>query len=185
MPAKGVNEEGASAKMQQFLRICVRYNPVNMGDMKTGTLRFVDPEDIIERVSDTSIVHSVFTEVETVAAVLRDLKDADLGISVVVSGLFEPVKECCKRVGLAPHTVEYSLGVWGRTERLPPKEVLEVATMCGHGMVAFGLVESMVEEIKKGRSTPEAASLELARQCVCGVFNPVRATELLKSLAAC
>ena len=112
------------------------------------------------------------------------IKWSDLGISVVVSGPFEPVKQCCKGVGLEPHTVEYSLGVLGKTDTLPPKEVTDVATMCGHGMVAYGLIESTIEEIRTGRTTENDASLELSRQCVCGVFNPVRACRLLGIAAA-
>ncbi len=183
MAGKGVNEDGAGAKMKQLLRIFMRHNPVNMGDMKTGTMHLVDPEEIVERAGDTSIVHAVFEDLGAVAEVLGEIKNANLGISVVVTGLFQPVEGCCKEVGLARHTVEHSLGIWGRTEKLPSKGVLDVATMCGHGMVAFGLIKSMVEDVKEGRTSPEDAGRELAGQCVCGVFNPSRAAELLKSLA--
>ncbi|MDK2784470.1 MAG: hypothetical protein PWQ41_1108, partial [Bacillota bacterium] len=54
--------------------------------------------------------------------------------------------------------------------------------MCGHGMVAFSLVEHLVEEVKAGRITVEQAARELAKQCVCGVFNPVRAAEIIRKL---
>jgi len=83
----------------------------------------------------------------------------------------------------APHTVEHSLGVWGKRELLPKKEVLEVSTMCGHGMVAFGLIEEAVADVKAGRSSPEKAARRLAEPCVCGIFNPVRAAELLRKMA--
>jgi len=55
--------------------------------------------------------------------------------------------------------------------------------MCGHGLVSANVVKSMVEEIKAGRKTPEATAKELAPQCACGVFNPVRAAKLLAAMA--
>ena len=185
MSAKGINEEGSAAKLQEFLRIALRCKPVNLGDMKTGNMYQQNPEEIIQRVKDTSIVHAVFTDANTVAEVLQEVKDADLGMSVVVSGLLKPVGQCCRRIGRkpAPHTIEYSLGVWGRTDRLPGDSVLELSTMCGHGMVAFNLIFDTVEEVRKGRVTCEEASRRLAKPCVCGVFNPARATELLKAMA--
>jgi len=185
MSAKGINEEGSAAKLRKFLRIARRYNPVNMGDMKTGNMYQVDVEEIIGHVQDTSIVHAVFTDVETVAEFLGEIKEADLGMSVVVSGLFEPVRKCCERIGQkpAPHTVEHSLGVWGRTDKLPEREILEISTMCGHGMVSFNLVKGAVEDVKEGRATAQEAALKLAVPCICGVFNPIRAARLLEIMA--
>ena len=77
-----------------------------------------------------------------------------------------------------------SLGVWGKTELLPSKEVLEITTMCGHAMVAANWVEKMIEDIKKGKTTPEKAAEKLAKPCECGIFNPTRAAELLAAAAA-
>jgi hypothetical protein len=185
MSAKGYNEVGSAAKMQEFLCTVRRHSPVNVGDMKTGNWFQVEPEKIEADVQDTSIIHAVFTDIDTVAAVLKELQEANLGLSVVVSGLLAPVRETCHRLGMtpAPHTVEHSLGVWGQAELLPEEEVLEVSTMCGHGMVAFGLIEKAVADVKAGRSTPEEAARTLAEPCVCGIFNPVRAAELLKKMA--
>ena len=131
-------------------------------------------------------MHAVFADPNTVAEVLQEVKAAHLGMSVVVSGLFERVRECCRRIGQAPapHTIEYSLGIWGRTEGLPDDYVLEISTMCGHGMVAFSLVLDAFEEVKSGRASPEEAARRLAEPCVCGVFNPTRAAHLLRAAAA-
>lgn len=183
MSAKGINEDGSGAKMQEFLRIALRHKPVNMGDMKTGNMYSSLPEQVVAGVQDGAIVHAVYDNPQTVAQVLKELKEANLGMSVVVSGLFKPVEECCQKAGLKRHTVEYSLGVWGKTDKLPHERVLEVTTMCGHGMVAANLVNSLVDEVKRGRSSVEAAK-ELARQCVCGIFNPTRAAKLLADIAA-
>lgn len=51
-------------------------------------------------------------------------------------------------------------------------------------MVAPNLIKAMVEEVKKGKKTAEAAADELARHCGCGMFNFYRAAKLSKKLAA-
>ncbi len=183
MSAKGINEKDSATKMRQFMQIAQRYNPVNLGDMKTGNTYSVGTEKVMADIKDTSIVHAVFTDLETVAKVVQEVKDADLGMSVIISGLFDSAKECCQKTGLTLHTVEHSLDIWGKTEKLTPGDVLEVTTMCGHGMVAANLVVSMAEDIKAGRLSPEEAAEELAKQCCCGIFNPVRAAELLGAMA--
>lgn len=186
MSAKGINEEGSAERLREVLRIALRHKPVNMGDMKTGNMLQMDTGQIIERVRDTSIVHAVFFDKETVAEVLREVKVADLGMSVVVSGLFGPVWECCEKAGLkeGPHTVEHSLGVWGRMDLLPEHEVLQISTMCGHGMVSFNLVREAIEDVRRGGVTPEKATERLAEPCVCGIFNPARAAGLLRWVAS-
>jgi hypothetical protein len=183
MAAKGINEEGSAEKMREFLRINLRHNPVNVGDMRTGNRFNVPIEEILEKVTSTSIVHGVFTDRDTVTNVLKDLKKADLGLSVVVSGPFGCVGELCLAAGLSPHSVDYSGAIWGKKDKLPPDEILEVTTMCGHAMVASNLVKSLVDEIKSGERSAEDAGKELARICECGIFNPVRAAELLKEMA--
>jgi hypothetical protein len=183
MSGKGINENGSAAKMQEFLRMASRHKPVNMGDMKTGNTFVVTADDVLANVKDTSIVHAVFTDLETVAKFVREVKDANLGISVVISGLFDAAKECCQKTKLPLHTIEHSLGIWGKKEKLSSPSVLEVTTMCGHGMVAANLVDSLAKEIAAGKTTPEKGAEELAKQCCCGVFNPVRGAALLKAMA--
>jgi len=184
MAAKGINEEGSEDKMREFLRIILRHNPVNTGDMRTGNMYNAGTEDVLAKVTSTSIVHGVFTDGDTVTNVLQELNDADLGMSVVVSGTFSSVRKCCQKAGLSPHSVDYSAGIWGKREKLPPQEILEITTMCGHAMVAPNLVNSLVADIKAGELGVEEAGKELAKQCECGIFNPDRAAKLLEALAA-
>jgi hypothetical protein len=40
----------------------------------------------------------------------------------------------------------------------------------------------MVEDIKKNKTTVEKAAIELAKPCLCGIFNPHRAAILLRKL---
>jgi hypothetical protein len=183
MAAKNINEDETTAdKMREFLRIVLRHNPVNMGSMTTGNIYKTDIEEILSRVASTSIVHGVFNDYGTAVEFIKDLKKADLGLSVVVNSVFNSVNECCAKTGLKPHSVDYSAGIWGRTEKLPSKELLEMNTMCGHGMISSNLVISMVRGIKNGEISVEEAAKELAKPCECGIFNPERAAKLLTKM---
>ncbi len=182
--AQTVNAKDSAPKFARFFEIVAKYNPVNMGDMKTGNIFSAGKEAIQKGFRDNSIVHAVFTDKEVLPKVFKELREANLGPSIVVSGLLHAVDEGCEAAGIKRHTIEHSLGVWGRTDKLPSQEILEVSTMCGHGMVAFNLIKDMVEQIQAGRKTPKEAALELARQCHCGIVNPVRTEQLLKALAA-
>jgi hypothetical protein len=182
--AQGFNAEGAAKKFEKFFDIVKKYNPNNFGDMRTGN-SLVAGEDVIRKsFKDNSIVHAVFNDEDTVTKVLKELKEADLGLSIVVSGLVHKTDECCKKVGLEMHTVEKSLGIIGNTPRLPDESVLEVTTMCGHGMIAFNLVKKLADDVKKGRTSPNKAAKEIAKQCVCGVVNIPRVERLIKAMAS-
>lgn len=181
--AHGINDKGAGPKLGKFLEICWRHGPVNLGDMKQGSVFTYSAEQIYQNVSDTTIVECVFDDLNKVKAVLRDLVKEDVGMPVVVTGITGVVRQCCLEVGLQIHTIAQSLGVWGKTELLPRKEVLEITTMCGHAMVSSRWVGKMIEDIKKGKTTPEKAAKKLAKPCECGIFNPTRAAELLAAAA--
>lgn len=183
IPAKGYNSEGSGSKLQTIKEILLKYNPVNFGDIKRGNMYNPGLDYVTAATEDGTVVHAVYKDQDTLVKVLRNLKEANTGISIVVSGLFEHVANCCRQAGLTRHTIEYSLGVHGATHLLPEKPILEITTMCGHGMVSFNLVRRMVREIETGKRTPEDAARELARQCICGVFNPARAAQLLAKLA--
>jgi hypothetical protein len=92
------------------------------------------------------------------------------------------VGQICSEIGLAPHTVEHSLGVHGKTEKLPDENALEITTMCGHAMVSPNLVLDLVKQIDEGKVTHEKAAIELSRMCDCGIFNPYRAEKLLRKM---
>lgn len=183
MSAKGINEKGSAAALKEFMKLAFEMDPINAGDMKTGNMLTLSQETILDGIQDVSIVHAVFTEEEKVVELLARVKQADLGVSVVVSGLIDRVKIMSQEAGLKQHTVECSAGVWGRTEKLPDATVMQVTTMCGHGMVAASLVEHYARLVRLKRISAEQAGLEIARPCVCGVFNPVRAARLIQAAA--
>ena len=45
------------------------------------------------------------------------------------------------------------------------------------------LIEDQIEKVKSQKKTAEKAADELARQCVCGIFNPARAAKLIEKYA--
>jgi len=182
-PATGVNKEGSAPKTRKFLSICYENGPVNLGDMKTGNVYNTTMDDILNHVTDGTIVQCTFDNRERVVALLKQLKDDKPGISVIVSGLTDVVQQCMDEAGLGRiHSLEYSMGTWGKTEKLPDYEVLELTTMCGHAMISANLVDKLVRDIKRGRKTVEEAVLQMTRCCTCGNLNLTRAAQLLRKL---
>jgi len=180
MPSQGINVQGSEEKLQKLWEIFSHYDVVNFGDATNGNKYSLSLEEFKKRKS--MIGHAVFKDKETLRKFIRELKEANLGLSTVVSGLSDEVKGCCASLGVNLHTIEHSLGVHGNTKKLPPENILEVTTMCGHAMVSPNLVGVMAEEVKKGKKTLASAADELARHCACGIFNPYRAAKLLKKM---
>lgn len=185
MPAKKHNEKGSAKKLNRLLEMAVEHGAIKIGNASSGNETMQGgKEKVVKNVSDGNCVHAIFDDSVLLTNMLKDLKEEELGISVVVSGLFEHVGKCCKEAGLRPHTINQSLGRWGKTERLPSDDVLELNTMCGHGMVSVGLINDVVTQIKEGRSTPEEAAETLFAPCVCGILNTKRAANLLSDMAS-
>ncbi len=182
MSAKGFNEAGSAAKMKEFLRILLKYQPVNYGDMLTGNCHVKSQEEISNNIQDTSIIHGVFIEPPVVSRLLKELKETDLGMSVVVTGVHQETEKCCQESFLRKHTIEHSLGIFGELRKLPSEEILQLTTMCGHGMVPANLVEKTIAEIKRGKKTFKEGALTLTCPCHCGIYNPIRAEQLLRRL---
>ncbi len=180
MACQSVNARGSVPRIRRVFEIIEKHGPVNFGDVKTGPITKVSKEAMEENFKENSYIHFVFTDRERVGRVLKELREADTGLSVVVSGIVGEIDQLCYQAGLKMHTVEFSGGIYGRTERLPGGPVLEVTTMCGHGLISANLVKSLVDQVTKGKKTARDASIELARQCQCGVFNPQRAQKLLE-----
>jgi hypothetical protein len=182
--AKGINDKGSAPKIQEFTRICLKHQPVNIGSAKEGNI-FQDDMDIqklISNMEDAAIIAAVFKDLDTLHEVVKELIQADLGISINISGLLDEVQTCCRKAGIERHSVEHSLGVWGSKERLPEKNILEFNTMCGHGMVSFNLIRKMIDYVKLRKLTTKEAARIMAKCCECGAFNPARAEMLLEKV---
>lgn len=175
----------------RFMEICMAHDPVNAGCIYPSS----DPysltmakgnvfDEMKPRMLPFTETLAVYDDVEKVSAVLEDLKAADLGMSIVVSGIFDEVDECCKGAGLKRHTVNIALGIWGREDLIPERKVLDVVTMCGHGLVSRYLVRDLVEKVRKRLLTADEAGTRLGAQCVCGAFNTKRAVDLIREMAS-
>jgi hypothetical protein len=179
--ARGVNRENCGDKLRKTLGIYLSEAVVNFGSSHAGKcfLAGLKPEEYAKSLDNSYGIIATFADRESVKGVLRKAKEAELGISTVVSGLIDDVVDIIHEVGLKPHTALLSLGIHGKTSLLPETEVLEFTTMCGHSLLAQNLVRSVVEKVKNGKLTIEEASLILAKPCVCGIFNVKRCAAIL------
>ncbi len=177
--ARGINRENSKPKIQKFLELAQKHHAVNFGNMEAGSMLVIGPEKVVDAVKDGVTVQAVFSNQEDVIDILAELVKLDLGLTVVVQGLEDRVKECCQRTNVKPHTWNHSLGIWGKTELLPPPEILEVTTMCGHGLVSVSLVKKVFEDMEKSKSSIRKAIQKVSTPCICGMINPVRLERIL------
>jgi hypothetical protein len=195
--SKGRNDQDALPKLRRFLQIALEYKPVNLGDARHGGAlrpsrklnplahwnRDVQPdfEAVIEGLDAPTTCAAVFDDRVAAENFVKRIKEEDLGLSVNISTSIDGAEQCCHHAGIARHSVGYSLGFEGKTEKLPNSQVLMLSTMCGHGMISHSLSKKMIDWVKEGRRTPEQAVSYLARFCSCGVFNPSRAKRILEN----
>jgi hypothetical protein len=184
MASRDVNMEGSQEKMKQIWDLLSKYEAdlVNYGNITAGNSQQVEIREL--RDLPSRLMHAVFKDRERLKSCLKEIKERDFGLSVVLSGIYEEVEKICAEIGLKPHTIEYSLGIHGKTDKLPGEETLDITTMCGHAMVSPNLVLHMANEIKAGRINAKDAAKELSKGCACGIFNPYRAAKLLRKIAA-
>ena len=195
MPSKGKNDEGALEKLKTFLRICVRHDPSNIGAAGRSSYRpsrtlapgvhwrrdlGTDFDGVIDEMERSGPASAVFDSREKAVGCLGEVIQEDLGLSVNISTSVEGARAAGHACGINRHSVEYSLGFIDPHDHLPGNQVLELATMCGHGMVSFGIAQKMIDMVREGRRTPEQAVATLARFCPCGVYNPSRAMRLIE-----
>ena len=146
-PARGFNYKGSAPKVRHLAELIFLSGPVGImakersrSMNKTGKpddtevpIRIkIDGENIpgadpgVEKLkleeiqSDGTRVYSTFDNRESLREALRRIKEADEGISIMVSGLTDRVREIAAEIGIDPHMINLSLGIHGRTDRLPP-----------------------------------------------------------------
>lgn len=184
--SRGINQEGSEEKMRKIWDVISHYEQdlVNFGNHNPnwGDGELYDMEAL--KKADSRIIHAVFKDRDKLKACLKEIKDGDFGISVVISGLYEETKKICSEIGLKPHTANHSLGIHGKTDLLPEADVMEIHTMCGHAMVSANLISHMAKDIDTGKTTCKDAAKELSRMCDCAIFNTYRAEEVLKKMTA-
>ncbi len=180
----GINSDGAEEKIKRFLDIIVSHQPVHYGDDRVGNRYTAGYDKIVGNLEGITNVHAVFNDLKKATSALKEMVKADLGLSVVVSGLFEPAKACCEAAGIHYHSIEHSLGIWGNKDRLPDEKTLEILTMCGHGLVSANLINVSADAVRKGEKTAQEAAEKMAELCLCGIFNTERAALIITELAA-
>jgi len=179
-PSKGINDRGAKEKLLKVLDIVIAIGPSNIGFYGHGSLlNNISIADVKENFDDNSRVRCSFDSKEKIKEALRLVKLENLGLSIAVSGLKKELKEISLELGLEPHTINISCGYYGKISRLPSSKVLELSTMCGHGMIGFNLVQDIIRKLKDGDIDDKQAVHQLGEPCTCGIFNPTRAREIL------
>lgn len=194
IPCKGKNDEGSIEKLQSFLRICARHNPINMGNGNRSSLspqKLVKPtvhwnrrqendwEEVIQGIVKPGTAAAVFATEEDASKCFKEVIEADFGLSVNMSTSVDNAKRLAEKNHISRHSVEYSLETNDPHDHLPNSQVLALSTMCGHGMVSFNLARKMLDMVREGRRTADEAAATLVRFCPCGIYNPVRAKRLI------
>ena len=196
MASKGKNDDDCVPKLKRFLEMALPFNPVNLGDANHGgAVRASDNMNpaahwnrelkrdfraVIDGLTEYTTAAAVFDNLAAAEDFVKAVKQADLGLCINISTSISGAKQCCCAAGQNRHSIGYSLGFQGKTEKLPNSQVLMISTMCGHGMISASFAKKMIDWVKEGRRTPEQAALYMANFCSCGVYNPSRAKRILE-----
>jgi len=196
IPSKSNKDPNALPKLHRFLEIAMEYKPVNLGDARHGgalrsskNLRPLahwkrdmkpDFQAVIKGLTVPTTCAAVFDNAHAAEQFVKRIKEENLGMSVNVSTSIEGAERCCNYACIDRHSVGYSLGFEGKTEKIPNSQVATLSTMCGHGMISHSLAKKMIDFVKENRRTPDQAATYLSRFCSCGIFNPSRAKRILE-----
>jgi hypothetical protein len=181
--ARGLNDQGAAARLRIFLEAARDAGASNWGHGRGGARLNAAWDDIVGRLADLATVTVVFDDAVRLESFLVHVHDLSLDLSITVSGDMAAIADLCARHGWQPHSGRQALGVFGGLNCLPPQELLCITAQCGHGLIATRLVEALVARIRDGHCTAAEAAETLARPCVCGLVNPGRTATLLGRLA--
>ena len=128
------------------------------------------------------VITATYTDIRTIKKIILDLQEKDFGISIVISGLISEIETILKEINLKPHTIHFSLGTFGRKELLPSEETLKITTMCGHHCISPESVLNLAKQVELKKIPLTKAVTKLSKPCVCGIFNQLRAREILESI---
>jgi len=183
-PARGFNFDGSEPKIRRMGEMLFQQGPANLitTNLRQNMYRAVSHEQILDSIKDGTKIFCVLEERQKIKDTLAKIKEMDAGISIVVSGVIDQIREVAAEIGLDPHTINLSLGIHGRTDRLPPADIRQFTTMCGHGMVSPDLIRDLLRKVKGGKLDLWEASLIAAAPCTCGIYNPSRSAEMLSGL---
>jgi hypothetical protein len=184
MAAHKFNDQGAVTKLSEVFKILLELEPDNIADDNQGGIYTgKSPEEILSNMVDKACIGAAFSDEKKLRKALQKLKEADLGMSIVVTGNFEKVFNVLREVGLKPHTVHMSLGTFGNKEKCPNANLINITSMCGHGMVTSRHTQIILRRMKSGKLPAREGAMQLAKSCTCGIFNPKRAESLIERLS--
>jgi len=166
--------------MLPLLEAVLKYKPANVIGAPLG----FNEEQLKKIIPRGGIITGVYTNQNDVLNLIAEVKAKKLGISMVLSGLFSDIHCLCRDNDLKEHTYNLSLGIFGKTKKLPDEKTLEIVTQCGHALISQHLVKDIVKKIKRGKITLEDGAQMLIKPCVCGIGNPQRIEKLLRAMAA-
>ena len=172
-------EKAAMAEaMRKLVQTVLKHNPDNIMGAPWG----LSDDDILNRAPGAGVITAVFNDREKATRLIKEIKSQNLGISVVLSALFKDTRAICEHCGLKEHTFNISLGIFGKTERLPDEDTLAITTQCGHGLISRHFVKNVVKKIKRGDITCEEGARLLIKPCFCGIGNPQRIERILNKM---
>ncbi len=173
-PAKGINWKGSVPKVRRLTEMVYKAGPANLilTTLRRNMYSGITPEEVVESITQEGTrVFCVFDGREKITEALRRIKEADEGISIVVSGVIDRVREISAEIGIDPHTINLSLGIRGRTDRLPPADIREFTTMCGHGLVSPHLVRDIIRRVRTGKDRRVGRRASFWRSPVPAAFS--------------
>ena len=196
MPCRGKNDDDCAPKLKRFLEMALPFKPVNLGDgIHGGAFRPAEDMNpashwtrelkpdfraVIDGITGYTTAAAVFDNLQAAQDFVKVVKEADLGMCINISTSIAGAEQCCDAADQNRHSIGYSLGFQGKTEKLPSTQVLSLTTMCGHGMISHSFAKKMIDWVKEGRRTPDQAAAYMAHFCSCGVYNPSRAKRILE-----
>jgi len=181
---EGINNEGASESMKKMAEIIFKIGPANYGcyEVKKNIFTGLTLEEVKKATEKRCRIRCVFDSKEKFKEVIRKIVSLNSGLSIAISGSLRELNKILKELNIKPHSINISMGTYGLIEKLPDKNIREITSMCGHGLLSPELVKDMIIKIIKGKISIKKASIELSKPCVCGIVNPDRTYKLLKKL---
>ncbi len=166
-PARGFNYDGSGPKVKRLGEMLFHQGPANLlvSTLRRNMYSGIPQEEILNSIKDGAKIFCVFQDKEKIKSTLAKIKEMDEGISIVISGVIDRVRDVAAELGLNPHTINLSLGIHGRTDRLPPADIRQFTTMCGHGMVSPKLIRDVIRRVKAEKLDLWEASLIAAAPC--------------------
>ena len=178
-----VNRKGCGPKLRRIFDIMLSEALVNFGHSERSLKSGLSIEEYADSLDNAYGICGCFSDISALKSFLIKYRQAQTGISLVISGLIDEIVKLAEELDLKPHTAFLSLGVHGKKALLPEDKILEITTMCGHGMVSSQLVTAVARKVRSGEMSLREGADQLAQPCPCGIFNTDRCQALLSQLA--